>query len=307
MKTKQLLEILNLMNAGLWEYNAETGDFLCGENFENVFYFPELLEEIQSKIIETVSLSNYRVDLELPDGIRTYNIVTTSVGKLYSGTITDITDSVEEKSLLTQLAFYDNLTGLGNRVSCIEYLSESTKGFYLFFDIYKFKTINDTFGHLAGDDVLIQFANILKDQISSYGSVFRLSGDEFLAHIEVTKFPIVKNVIKNVIRDLKNAKLPGLINLRTNIGIVKYKIGMDPSTILQKADLAMYIAKHSKEVDYVLADNNVMDKFIDEVEYTIRMNKILNFGDKELDSLVLRRTSDNTMISSLVHSIYKNN
>lgn len=305
MEDKRFLRMFASLHVGLWQYESSSDSFSCDETFLEVFSYAEQLESFQRLIIESIPRKSFRVEFNMS----TFECTVEEENGVFFGTLKDITNELEEKKELHNLAYYDSLTGLQNRASCIDHLSntENKKGFYLYLDIQKFKSINDTFGHAFGDKVLIGFADILKAATNNNGHVFRLSGDEFFIHIELTKFPMVRRIINKIILDLKNMPLTGVVDLRCNIGIVKYKQTETVASILQKADLAMYIAKHSKNLDFVLADNNVMDKFIDEVEYNIRMNKIMNFGLNDVDSLVVRRTTDNSMIHSLVSSIYKNN
>lgn len=309
MKMEGFLNIFGVMNVGLWQYDTLSESFFCDQKFLEIFSYGEYVDCLKTQIKENMKKSNFILEFEFGESKRIFECASVKEGDVYSGTIKEITDTVEEKEELHELAYYDTLTGLRNRTSCLNYLDEleDKKGFYLYIDIHKFKTINDTFGHRVGDDVLIRFSEILKHRVDKSGVIFRLSGDEFFIHMQVTKFPIVKKVLRFISTDFANLELPGLVNLKFNVGIVKYKNSEDVSSILQKSDLAMYVAKHSKNMEYVLADNEVMDKFIDEVEYNIRMNKILNFGNNENDSVVVRRTSDSNMVNSLVNSIYKNN
>ncbi len=309
MKMERFLNIFDLMNIGLWQYDSLSDLFSCDQKFLEIFSYGEFLDDFKKHIIKELPKARFEIVYELANGNRVFEVVSVKEGDSYSGTLNEITDVVEEKKELHDLAFYDSLTGLMNRVSCMNYLESvvNKKGFYMYIDIHKFKAINDTFGHRVGDEVLIEFAEILKRRVGKLGEIFRLSGDEFFVHVHTTKFPIVKKLLNHLSRDFDTIDLPGLVNLKFNVGIVKYRQSEDVSSILQKSDLAMYIAKHSKSMEYVLADNEVMSKFIDEVEFNIRMNKISNFGTDEVDSVVVRRTSDDSIVNSLVNSIYKNN
>jgi len=308
MDAKKFLNIFDLMNVGLWQYNAKSEEFSCNEKFLEIFSYPEFGRKFKSMIIDQLPSKKFTITYSIGNQDRFYECTVSNEDSLYSGSMTDITNKLEEEKELYNLAFFDPLTGLKNKISCMNYLdSIEGKGFYLYFDIYKFKSINDTFGHQIGDEVLIRFSRVLENRVSTLGEVFRLSGDEFFAHVNVTKFPIIKKIMNKINKDILDIDMPNIPTLKANIGIVKHKGNMNTEAILQKADLAMYVAKHSVDKNYVVADNDVMDRFIDEVEFNIRMNIIIQFGETEMENVVLRRTSRDTVVNSLVHLIYKNN
>lgn len=100
---------------------------------------------------------------------------------------TEITDLKEQEELIKYQAFHDDLTGLPNRkmfkeqiASEIDYAIENQSKFALFFlDLDRFKYINDTFGHEAGDSLLQMVAERLDSILEAKGKVFRFGGDEF--------------------------------------------------------------------------------------------------------------------------------
>jgi len=150
-----------------------------------------------------------------------------------------------------QLAMQDGLTGLGNRRYFDEQLNRAmhyanrqhTKVGLVLGDLNKFKVINDTFGHSVGDQVLKEFANLLRQCIRDSDSVFRFGGDEFAIIVESTTedtLDIVKNRIKNA--------------LKTNVLLAKYQVGCslgatfmnradNESTLFERADGALYRQK----------------------------------------------------------------
>ncbi len=308
MDSNRFLDIFDIMNVGLWQYDAKSGIFSCDEKFLEIFSYPEFEDEFKAMIIAELPNKRFTIKFSLIEPLKYFECIVSNRDYLYSGSMEDVTNKLEQQEELYNLAFFDQLTGLKNRISCMNYLdSLQGKGFYMYFDLYKFKSINDTFGHQIGDEVLIRFSRVLENRISMFGEVFRLSGDEFFAHVNVGKFPIIKKILNQINKDLLNLDIPNINSLKANVGIVKHKGSMNTEAILQKADLAMYVAKHSNDKNYVLADNDVMDKFIDEVEFNIRMNSIIQFGESEVENVVLRRTTRDSVVNSLVHSIYKNN
>ena len=106
----------------------------------------------------------------------------------------DITDKLmheKEREILIHSAYYDELTEIYNRRYCSEHMNkieerqlETTA--VLCFDVNNLKIVNDTYGHAAGDVLIIDAANIIKKTFGDYGIVGRMGGDEFIAIITIT-------------------------------------------------------------------------------------------------------------------------
>lgn len=177
----------------------------------------------------------------------------------------NITSRKDMEQELHQLAFYDKLTGLPNRRMFMDSLQKSIKQserqntcFALFFmDLDNFKNINDSMGHEAGDELLIQIAQKLKEIFRGVDLVTRLGGDEFTVIIEYVKSPghiDLGNLAAKAVKQLSSQ--PVLLNGRphtisTSLGIAKYpENGLDSDTLVKNADTAMYAAKKSGKNNY---------------------------------------------------------
>ncbi len=164
-----------------------------------------------------------------------------------------------ERRLAEQNVFYlanhDPLTGLANRARFLERLHESLLGAdrdgsgcaVLLLDLDRFKSVNDTLGHHAGDLLLRQVAQRLLTCVRETDTVARLGGDEFVLILTRLKaLAAAELVADNIIRALAEpCEILGQ-PLRTgaSIGIAMYPSdGSDAGELLQKADLAMYRAK----------------------------------------------------------------
>jgi len=150
-----------------------------------------------------------------------------------------------------QLAMQDALTGLGNRRYFDEQLKRAMHNAnrhhaqvgLVLGDLNKFKAINDTYGHIAGDQVLIQFASILRTCIRDSDSIFRFGGDEFAI--------IVENASEYAL-DIIQSRIDS--SLKTNVLLAKYQVGCslgttfmnradNEHTLFERADQALYRQK----------------------------------------------------------------
>lgn len=164
---------------------------------------------------------------------------------------------VAEKSLKKH-AFFDSLTGLPNRLllmdrfqRAIQHARRGKRRFaVLMVDLNKFKAINDTYGHAAGDEVLVNVAQRLTMAVRSSDTVARLGGDEFVLIIEsITEKDQVIALGKKLI-DLLAKKVTldsgEVVSLGGSVGFAWYpKDGENLKDILEVADQAMYFCKTS--------------------------------------------------------------
>ena len=160
---------------------------------------------------------------------------------------------------LHKLALTDSLTGLPNRRGLIEHLGrviqreaaavERSVTAVLFIDLDNFKWINDTYGHEAGDALLLEVGERLRLCVRVNDLIARLGGDEFaiVCH-RLESRDRVEQVAERIIDKLKQPFEHGVTQglVSASIGIACLEPGMDgPASILRLADLAMYHAKHS--------------------------------------------------------------
>ena len=180
----------------------------------------------------------------------------------------DITERKHAEEQLSHRAFYDQLTNLPNRALFIERLQVLIKQkkrynqylyAVLFMDVDRFKIINDSLGHLIGDQLLIIVAQRLKKSVRAIDTVARLGGDEFAILLEDLK---EKTDIYTVINRIQNEmNLPFLLSgheifstISIGIAIADTSQYLNPEEILRDADTAMYYAKSRGTACYVLFD-----------------------------------------------------
>ena len=116
-------------------------------------------------------------------------------------------------------------------------------------DMDNFKQINDTYGHLGGDFVLIEMVKIIKKLIRSYDNIFRYGGDEFIIMFNRSSIDMAVNSIERILNKIKTTKIKYkdyLIPISVSAGLTEHKIGDTMETILKRADEALYKAKKEK-------------------------------------------------------------
>lgn len=172
----------------------------------------------------------------------------------WSGFITDISDRKEADETIHHLAYYDALTNLPNRRMMHDYLQDmvadhQVPGIACYFDLDNFKRLNDTMGHSAGDQLLIQIAERLLLILPQSAVGGRLSSDEFLlllpGHSEDSDFP--KQLLHALNQPFMVQEYPFECSL--SIGICSFgsssfsKTRISAEQVLKHADIAMQEAK----------------------------------------------------------------
>ncbi|MCF6149382.1 MAG: EAL domain-containing protein [Candidatus Kuenenia sp.] len=176
--------------------------------------------------------------------------------------IRDVTERKKSERRIRQLAYYDHLTGLPNKVLYLDRLKQSMSSAQrsrkilavMYLDLDRFKTINDTLGHSAGDRLLKIVSERLVQLLRQEDTVTRIGGDEFTVLLpglsQVKYAAVIANKILETIRQplvLNSYE----INISSSIGIAIYpNDGTDAELLLKNADLAMYHAKNQGKDNY---------------------------------------------------------
>ncbi|WP_293931316.1 EAL domain-containing protein [Iodobacter sp.] len=171
------------------------------------------------------------------------------------GTMTDITERKEAQERIIELANFDSVTGLANRNLLRDELrlalasaQRDQKNLAVFFlDLDRFKTINDSLGHAAGDSVLAQVAERFKKLIGPGDILARLGGDEFVIVLtNISHALMASSVAEAVLASFTHAfeLEAGSFSTSSSIGISIYpEDGTTADILIRNADVAMYQAK----------------------------------------------------------------
>ncbi|MCB2295602.1 EAL domain-containing protein [Clostridium algoriphilum] len=170
---------------------------------------------------------------------------------------------------IVSLANYDTLTGLANRKKLLENINELLENgkenlAFFFIALDKFKAINNSFGHEAGDMVLAKTAERLENNTRSKDIVSRIAGDEFIVIIrDLKSSSSATETAEKILKVLSDAFIynNNRLFIGASIGISLFpKHGTDVDTLIKNADLAMYEVKHSGGHGYILYNNIMNDK-----------------------------------------------
>lgn len=232
---------------------------------------PKLRELIEDIIPHVTSFDDFEVVHDFPDiGKKTMLLNArkimnkTNQGQFILLNIEDITQRKKDEEVLNALAHYDELTGCVNYRSVMEIVAgeiERSKRYKKEFsvimtDIDHFKRINDTYGHLVGNDVLIAFAHVVKKGIRNVDIVGRYGGDEFIMILPETDACQAAVVLARIRIYLTQGTITALqgeetreITVQFSAGIATFPSqGHDTKTLIEAADSALCRAKKEKDV-----------------------------------------------------------
>jgi diguanylate cyclase (GGDEF)-like protein/PAS domain S-box-containing protein len=210
-----------------------------------------------------------------------------------AGSMTDITDRKYAEAKLLHNAFYDPLTNLPNRALFLERLRFAVERakrhadyFFavLFLDLDRFKNINDSMGHLAGDQLLVSIARRIEEGRRSTDMVARLGGDEFVVLLDEIGGSEDAVNIANWLHDALQQifHLDGReVEMTASIGIVLSTNGYERSEdVLRDADIAMYSAKANGKDRYEIFEPSMRKRVLERIELEADLRRALT--NKEL-------------------------
>jgi diguanylate cyclase (GGDEF)-like protein/PAS domain S-box-containing protein len=213
----------------------------------------------------------------------------------YEGTLTDITEAHELSQQLSYEASHDALSGLINRREFEVRLQRAldsaqatgTSHAVCYLDLDQFKVINDTCGHVAGDELLRQLAQLLQSRVRSNDALARLGGDEFgllLHDCSMTDAIGIANALLKVVEQYQFVWGKSTFTVGASIGVVSLSGNFRRITqVLQAADAACYAAKDQgrnrvhvyQENDAVVAQRHGEMQWVSRVKRALNENRFL--------------------------------
>ncbi len=116
--------------------------------------------------------------------------------------------------------------------------------FLAIFDIDHFKRINDQFGHLIGDEVLLMFSQLMRNSFREEDPLFRFGGEEFVGFFECNNTLDIQGIFKRFKQKIENFEFPQAGKVTVSIGFTEISLFDTSSQIIDRADIALYYAKN---------------------------------------------------------------
>lgn len=220
----------------------------------------EAFDAVVERAMTTGVSEDIEVEALLPFDERRHILVKVRPLTRDSGVVTgviasvqDVTDSARVRRELEQRATFDALTGAHNRSSIIAALAAELEASadtgVVYVDLDRFKAVNDTFGHPAGDEVLVQVAERLKAAMRSSDALGRLGGDEFLIVLRAVRGrAVAMEAAKRISQALRGTcELPaGSVELCASVGVAVADATVGAEELIEQADTAMYRSKEQR-------------------------------------------------------------
>jgi len=236
---------------------------LLRSNWHNATFYHEMWVSLKEKGHWQGEIYNKRKNGEIYPEWLTITVVKNNHQEIthYVATFLDLTERKKQEARIHYLAYHDSLTDLPNRTAILEQLKRELGrsrhyneifGALLFLDLDRFKNINDSLGHAAGDQLLIEVAQRLKKAIHEDNMIGRLSGDEFVVILsDLAEDKDAATTHAQFIADKLRTDIsqPYMINghefyISVSIGITLFPNEENTENdLLRQADTAMYQAK----------------------------------------------------------------
>jgi diguanylate cyclase (GGDEF)-like protein/PAS domain S-box-containing protein len=209
-----------------------------------------------------------------------------------AGSQTDVTERKLAVERLTHDAFHDALTQLPNRALFLDRLARAIEAHrrypeslfaVLFLDLDRFKVVNDSLGHLLGDELLVEVAQRLSALVRSSDTVARLGGDEFAILIDGIDHET--DAVRTARRIQDALLVPFRVGVQeifttVSIGIALSTTGYrDPQDVLRDADIAMYRAKARGKARHEVFDTAMHDRTVELLGFETDLRRAIERGE----------------------------
>jgi len=266
---------------------------LIGMNMGDLYVRRNERDELAVLLADCRALNSVEIELRRSDGttgwvLKNLMIVGDSADANIHTTLVDISDRKRAEEQIEFHAYHDVLTGLPNRKLFTDRLGQSLNRSrrssravaVMFVDLDHFKTINDTLGHTAGDELLLEMSRRLRECIRDDDTVARIGGDEFTIILSDLRQPedaaaVAQKILETVQIPLSISGMP--IEVTASIGIALFPVdGGDPESLLRNADSAMYRAKESGRNNFQLCTDDMKRRAHDRLSLETRLRKAIH-------------------------------
>jgi diguanylate cyclase (GGDEF)-like protein/PAS domain S-box-containing protein len=281
---------------------------LVGRHAGELYVRPSDRDDLVSMLRDGSTLNSVEVELRKKDGQSIWALKNiTLAGDGIHTTVVDITDRRRAEEQIEFHAYHDVLTQLPNRKLFTDRLTHSLSHArrsgktvaVMFVDLDHFKSINDTLGHEAGDELLLEISRRLRASVRDHDTVARLGGDEFTIILSELRNPenavsIAEKIILEVARPVSLAGTS--VEITVSIGIALFPDdGADAESLLRNADRAMYRAKESGRNTYQLCTDELKRRAVERRSIETRLRRAIAGNE-----LVLHYQPQISLISGMV-------
>jgi diguanylate cyclase (GGDEF)-like protein/PAS domain S-box-containing protein len=266
---------------------------LIGQPMSTLYANPAEAEELTALLRGVGTLNSVEIELRRSDRralwvLENLVLVGDAISGVVHATVVDISDRKRAEEQIEFHAYHDVLTHLPNRKLFTDRLRHAltrakragSSVAVMFIDVDHFKTINDTLGHTAGDDLLLEMSRRLRECVREDDTVARLGGDEFtiilaeLREAEDAMF-VAQKILEAVQEPLTLAGMPLVVT--ASIGISIYPTdGVDPESLLRNADSAMYRAKEGGRNTYQLCTDEMKRRAMERLSVESRLRRAVH-------------------------------
>ncbi len=261
---------------------------LFGRSMADLYANPAEADELTALLRSVGTLNSVEIELRRADRralwvLENLVLVGDQVSGVVHATVVDISDRKRAEEQIEFHAYHDVLTHLPNRKLFTDRLRHALTRAkragksvaVMFIDVDHFKTINDTLGHTAGDELLLEMSRRLRECVRDDDTVARLGGDEFTIILAELRQPedamtVAQKILETVQEPLTIADMP--IVATASIGISIYPVdGTDPEALLRNADSAMYRAKEAGRNTYQLCTDEMKRRAMERLSIESRL------------------------------------
>jgi len=250
--------IITAASCACCKISGYTKDELIGSN-HNILRHPDNPKEVFRQMWETIKkgepwsgeFKNRKKD---GSDYWVYGIITPqfdSNNKIKG--YTSIRQNITDKKIIEELSRRDKLTNLYNRVKIDESINNeiksskryNTKFSLILLDIDLFKDVNDNYGHLVGDSVLVQIAGVLKENIRQSDIVARWGGEEFIIVCTNSDIDAAEQLAQKLRVAIESLEFDIVKNITASFGVTQFKEKDTIHSLIDRTDKALYSAKDS--------------------------------------------------------------